>query len=184
MVAYAKRMKRFKVVPKRDNIPVGTHLLLSGILVSVNGVVLDIGLPGWMTEHLPNEPDKAIKSRLKRRSNKLVKSRPPRLKPLGDGWWLKRPKDDDSDTPVLERLIGKVAYRGRAGYVDRKKGVGARPTGKIPGKSRPAHTLDLNKRGIPTNTIISERNSAKPKFTPKSKVQNSRRPPSRRKKNN
>lgn len=184
MVAYAKRMKRFKVVPKRDNIPVGTHLLLSGILVSVNGVVLDIGLPGWMTEHLPNEPDKAIKSRLKRRSNKLVKSRPPRLKPLGDGWWLKRPKEDDSETPVLERLIGKVAYRGRAGYIDRKKGVGARPTGKMPGKSRPAHTLDLSKRGIPTNTIISERNSTKPKFVPKSKVQNSRRPPSRRKKNN
>ena len=184
MVAYAKRMKRFKVVPKRDNIPVGTHLLLSGILVSVNGVVLDIGLPGWMTEHLPNEPDKAIKSRLKRRSNKLVKSRPPRLKPLGDGWWLKRPKEDDSSTPVLERLIGKVAYRGRAGYIDRKKGVGARPTGKIPGKARPAHTLDLSKRGIPTNTIISERNSAKPKFEPKSKVQTSRRPPSRRKKNN
>ena len=65
MVAYAKRMKRFKVAPDRANIPVGTHLLLSGILVSVNGVILDIGLPGWMTEHLPKDSDKALKSRLK-----------------------------------------------------------------------------------------------------------------------
>ena len=44
MVAYAKRMRRFKVAPDRGNLPVGTHLLLSGILVSVNGVILDIGL--------------------------------------------------------------------------------------------------------------------------------------------
>ena len=36
MVAYAKRMKRFKVAPDRANIPVGTHLLLSEF-VSVNG---------------------------------------------------------------------------------------------------------------------------------------------------
>ena len=46
LVQYAKMMKRSKVKPSRDNIPVGTHLLLSGILVTVNGVVLDIGLPG------------------------------------------------------------------------------------------------------------------------------------------
>ena len=45
MVAYAKRMKRFKVAPDKSNIPVGTHLLLSGILISVNGVILDVGLP-------------------------------------------------------------------------------------------------------------------------------------------
>ena len=56
MVAYAKRMKRFKVTPDRSNIPVGTHLLLSGILISVNGVILDIGLPGWMTCLLYTSP--------------------------------------------------------------------------------------------------------------------------------
>tara|TARA_Y100000589_G_scaffold212862_1_gene200697 strand:+ start:17115 stop:20201 length:3087 start_codon:yes stop_codon:yes gene_type:complete len=182
MVAYAKRMKRYKVAPDRSNIPVGTHLLISGILVSVNGVILDIGLPGWMTEHLPKDSDKAIKSRLKRRSGKMAKARPPRLKPLGEGWWLKRPKEDGAEIPALERLVGKVAYRGRPSYVDRKKGVGARPTGQIPGRSRPAHTLDLGKRGIPTNTRVSERKSGKPKFEPKSNVRNTgRRPPTRRK---
>ena len=182
MVAYAKRMKRFKVKPDKSNIPVGTHLLLSGILISVNGVILDIGLPGWMTEHLPKDSDKAIKSRLKRRSGKLSKARPPRLKPLGEGWWLKRPKEDDSGVPVLERLVGKVAYRGRISYTDRKQGIGARPTGQIPSRSKPAHAVDLARRGIPTNTIISERNSTKPKFKPKSSVKNTRRrPPTRRK---
>ena len=182
MVAYAKRMKRFKVAPDRANIPVGTHLLLSGILVSVNGVILDIGLPGWMTEHLPKDSDKALKSRLKRRSSKMQKARPPRLKPLGEGWWLKRPKEDGAEIPALERLVGKVAYRGRPSYVDRKKGVGARPTGQIPSSSKPVHTLDLGRRGIPTNTRISERNSAKPKFEPKSKVRDTRRRPPTRKK--
>ena len=175
MVAYAKRMKRFRVTPSRANLPVGTHLLLSGILVSVNGVVLDIGLPGWMTEHLPRDSDKAIKSRLKRRSVKMQKARPPRLKPLGEGWWLKRPKEDGAEIPALERLVGKVAYRGRPSYIDRKKGVRGRPTGQIPSSAKPAHTLDLSKRGIPTNTRISERNSRKPKFEPKSKVRDTRR---------
>ena len=65
MVAYAKRMRRFKVAPDRGNLPVGTHLLLSGILVSVNGVILDIGLPGWLTEHLPKDSDKTVRARLK-----------------------------------------------------------------------------------------------------------------------
>ena len=182
MVAYAKRMKRFKVAPDKSNIPVGTHLLLSGILISVNGVILDIGLPGWLTEHLPKDSDKAVKSRLKRRSGKMQKARPPRLKPLGEGWWLKRPKEEGAETPALERLVGKVAYRGRPSYIDRKQGVGARPTGQMPSKSRPVHTLDLGKRGIPTNTRVSERNSSKPKFEPRSQVRDTkRRRPGRRK---
>ena len=112
----------------------------------------------------------------------MQKARQPRLKPLGEGWWLKRPKEDGAEIPALERLVGKVAYRGRPTYIDRKQGVGARPTGQIPGKSRPVHTLDLGKRGIPTNTRISERNSSKPKFEPTSSVRSSRRKrPSRRK---
>ena len=112
----------------------------------------------------------------------MQKARPPRLKPLGEGWWLKRPKEDGAEIPALERLVGKVAYRGRPSYVDRKKGVGARPTGQIPSSSKPVHTLDLGRRGIPTNTRISERNSVKPKFEPKSKVRDTiRRPPTRKK---
>ena len=144
MVAYAKRMKRFKVTPDRSNIPVGITPVVIWNPNSVNGVILDIGLPDVMTEHLPKDSDKAIKSRLKRRSSKMQKARQPRSKPLGEGWWLKRPKEDGAEIPALERLVGKVAYRGRPAYIDRKQGVVARPTGQIPKvTTRKVHTLDL-----------------------------------------
>ena len=177
MVAYAKRMKRFKVTPNRTNLPVGTHLLLSGILVSVNGVILDIGVPAWLTEHLPKDSDKTVRARLKRRSKKISKARPPRLQPLGEGWWLKRPKEEGSDTPALERLIGQVAYRGRPSYIDRKSGKNKRPTGMIRTSPRPAHSADLRSREIPTNTRKSERRSKLPQTKPKVRVGNSKNLP-------
>jgi len=177
MVAYAKRMKRFKVTPNRTNLPVGTHLLLSGILVSVNGVILDIGVPAWLTEHLPKDSDKTVRARLKRRSKKISKARPPRLQPLGEGWWLKRPKEEGSDTPALERLIGQVAYRGRPSYIDRKSGKNKRPTGMIRTSPRPAHSADLSSREIPTNTRKSERRSKLPQTKPKVRVGNSKNLP-------
>ena len=90
LVDYARMMKRSKVKPSRENIPVGTHLLLSGILVTVNGVVLDIGLPGWLTERLPKDSDKTIRSRLKRNALSISKNRPGKLSILSTGWWLKR----------------------------------------------------------------------------------------------
>ena len=177
MVAYAKRMKRFKVTPNRTNLPVGTHLLLSGILVSVNGVILDIGVPAWLTEHLPKDSDKTVRARLKRRSKKISKARPPRLQPLGEGWWLKRPKEEGSDTPALERLIGQVAYRGRPSYIERKSGKNKRPTGMIRTSPRPAHSADLRSREIPTNTRKSERRSKLPQTKPKVRVGNSKKLP-------
>ena len=67
MMKYVRRMKRFKATPNESNIPIGNHLLLSGILVSVNGVVLDIGMPAWLQDRLPKESEKKVKGRLKRR---------------------------------------------------------------------------------------------------------------------
>lgn len=183
MVAYAKRMKRFKVTPNKTNLPVGTHLLLSGILVSVNGVILDIGVPGWLTEHLPKDSDKTVRARLKRRSKKISKARPPRLQPLGEGWWLKRPKEEGSEIPALERLIGPVAYRGRPSYIDRKSGKNKRPTGMVKSSPRPAHSVDLGSRGIPTNTRRSERKSQLPRNKPNARVGNSKNLPGYREKN-
>ncbi|MBT5594420.1 MAG: tetratricopeptide repeat protein [Euryarchaeota archaeon] len=157
LIAYSKRMKRFKVQPERGNIPVGTHLLLSGMLVTVNGVVLDVGLPGWMTVRLPRDSEKSVKARLRRQAKSMSKSRPPRLQPLGEGWWLKRPKEEGADTPVLERLIGTVAYKGRQQYVQKKSGKSSpRPSSSTP-SSRPVSDINLGRRGIPTNTRVSER---------------------------
>lgn len=159
MVAYAKRMKRNKVIPSKGNLPIGTHLLLSGILVTVNGVVLDVGMPGWLTVRLPKDTEKVVRSKLKRQANIINKSRPPRLQPLGEGWWLKRPKEDGAEIPALERLIGPAAYRGRQQYVERKKGKASRPRGRVSGNPKPVSRVDLNRSEIPSNTIISERKS-------------------------
>ena len=158
MVAYSRRMKRFKVSPERGNIHVGTHLLLSGMLVTVNGVVLDLGMPGWLSVRLPKDTDKAVKSRLKRQSKSIAKSRPPRLQPLGDGWWLKRPKEEGAEVPALERLIGQAAYRGRQQYVAKKKGKAISQTVRTkPTKAAVVTEINLDKRGIPTHTRVSER---------------------------
>ena len=157
MIAYSKRMKRFKVQPERANIPVGTHLLLSGMLVTVNGVVLDVGLPGWMTVRLPRDSDKSVKARLKRQSKTMSKSRPPRLQPLGEGWWLKRPKEEGADIPALERLIGPVAYRGRQNYILNKSASNLQRGTGSKSNPRSVSNLNLDQRGIPTNTRVSER---------------------------
>jgi hypothetical protein len=158
MVSYAKRMKRFKVKPERGNIPVGTHLLLSGMLVTVNGVVLDLGMPAWLSVRLPKDTDKAVKARLKRQSKSIQKSRPPRLQPLGDGWWLKRPKEEGADIPALERLIGQPAYRGRQQQRSRKNSPSTPSKAKAKTASpRSVTDVNLGERGIPTNTRVSER---------------------------
>ena len=158
MVAYARRMKRFKVNPERSNIPVGTHMLLSGMLVTINGVVLDLGLPGWLNVRLPRDSDKAVKARLKRQAKSISKSRPPRLQPLGGGWWLKRPKEDGAEIPALERLIGQPAYRGRQKNLTAKKGrTSGRAGGPGSSSAKPVQSMDLGRREIPTNTRVSER---------------------------
>ena len=158
LVEYAKMMKRFKVKPNRENIPVGTHLLLSGLLVTVNGVVLDIGLPGWMTERLPKDSDKTIRSRLKRNALSISKNRPGKLSVLSSGWWLKRPKEEDGDMPALERLIGPVAYRGRQTMVQKKTTTLNKSTSIGPSKT-PVSELNLSKRNVPRHTIASERST-------------------------
>jgi hypothetical protein len=159
MVAYAKRMKRSKVIPAKGNLPIGTHLLLSGILVTVNGVVLDVGMPGWLTVRLPKDSEKVVRSKLKRQARLINKSRPPRLQPLGEGWWLKRPKEDGAEIPALERLIGPAAYLGRQQSVERKKGKASRPRGRVTGGTKPVVRIDMKGYQIPSNTIKSERKS-------------------------
>lgn len=158
LIDYARMMKRFKVNPNSGNIPIGTHLLLSGILVTVNGVVLDVGMPGWLTHRLPKDADKTIRSRLKRNALSISKNKPAKLRPLTKGWWLKRPKEDSSDVPILEQLIGPVAYRGRQTMI-MKKTTGFRqgPSGKP--NLNPVGSHDFKGRSVPRNTRTSERSA-------------------------
>ena len=75
---------------------------------------------------------------------------------LSPGWWLKRPKEEGSDIPAMERLVGPVAYRGRSQLIQRKLGRAGKPLGRGRSKSNIMST-DLKRRGIPHNTIISEK---------------------------
>ena len=137
-------------MPQASNIPIGNHLLLGGILVSVNGVVLDIGYPAWMFERLAKEPEKKVRQRLRKRAVALEKGKTPRVSPLGKAWWLKRPKEHAESGPMLERSIGPVAYRGRTNYIRKKEPQALNDAAQ--GKETP-----LQKRFIPRNTIRSER---------------------------
>ena len=74
-IAYAKRIKRHKIRLRRDDLPVGTHLLMSGFLVTINGIVYDVGFPSWMSERVPKSSEKGLKPRLSRRANKLSRER-------------------------------------------------------------------------------------------------------------
>ena len=158
MVAYAKRMRRHKIKMQRSELPVGTHLLLSGMLLTINGVVYDIGFPGWMTNLVPKESERSVRPKLARRANSMKRERDARMQNLSPGWWLKRPKEEGSDVPAMERLVGPVAYRGRAQQIQRKSGRAAKPLGRSRGQ-REIMSTNLSRKGIPHNTIRSERQS-------------------------
>ena len=57
----------------------------------------------------------------------------------------------------MERLVGPVAYRGRSQQIQRKSGRAGKPGG--PRTSRSIMSTDLGRKGIPHNTIRSERQS-------------------------
>ena len=61
MIELGRRLKRKKAVPTDTNTPIGTHLILTGLLLTVNGVVLDIGLPAWLTAR--NERSRTVPSK-------------------------------------------------------------------------------------------------------------------------
>ncbi|MGB0603100.1 MAG: tetratricopeptide repeat protein [Candidatus Poseidoniaceae archaeon] len=158
MVAYAKRVKRHKINLQRSELPVGTHLLLSGMLLTINGVVYDVGFPGWMTDLISKESERSVKPKLARRANAMKRERDARMGNLSPGWWLKRPKEEGADVPAMERLVGPVAYRGRNQMIQRKSGRAARPMGRT-NRPREIMATNLQRKGIPHNTIRSERQS-------------------------
>ena len=156
MVAYAKRIKRHKINLSRSELPVGTHLLLSGMLLTINGIVYDIGLPGWLTNYVSKDSERSVRPKLVRRANAMKREKDSRSQNLSPGWWLKRPKEVGSEVPAMERLVGQVAYRGRSQLIQRKSGKAGKPTGRSRTKSN-IMSSDLTRKGIPHNTIRSEK---------------------------
>ena len=60
MISYARRLRRGGAKLAEDNIPVANHLLMNGLLVSVNGNVFDIGYPAWLFNRFDIEKDTTL----------------------------------------------------------------------------------------------------------------------------
>jgi len=155
MIELGRRLKRKRAVPSEGNTPIGTHLILTGLLLTVNGVVLDIGLPAWLSSRNEEVADRSMQARLKRRAAKMERAKSPRTKPLGRGWWLKR-EDPTDGGAALDALIGPSAYRGRAAAEGLKQKIGGSIIGG-PARRLSVSDLDMAGRGAPVNTRKSER---------------------------
>ena len=152
MILYSKKMKRAKVSGNPNKMPIGNHLLLKGLLVTVNGNVYDIGFPGWLVIRLPKERERQFKNRLRNRMREFKSGKSPRTSPLPERWWDKRPKPVDKGMRTLERLIGPAAYRGSH---RRSLGAGGRRSGQQRDR-RYIMDTEPGERGIPTHSNPTE----------------------------
>ncbi len=156
MVTYAKRLKRYNVKFDQNQIPVGTHLLLSGLLVTINGVVYDLGIPGWLVVRLPKKSTKSVKTNLAKRHKKMRTKSLPRCTPLPVEWWNKRPKPVETGQRALERLVGPAAYRGK----NLRTALASDRTGKDTSRV-PIMETDVEGKQVPIHSIKSEKATMK-----------------------
>ena len=164
MMLYAKNMKRYKVSGDEYKLPIGNHLLLKGLLVTVNGNIYDIGFPGWMFIRLPKEKERQFKNRLRNRMRDMKSSRLARAQPLPERWWTKRPKPVNKGMRTLERLIGPAAYRGT-----HRRSLGIQGKQLQSGRQRerrPIMDTRPDQRGIPTHTNPDEGAARRPTARP------------------
>ena len=164
MILYAKKLKSNKVVGDENKMPIGNHLMLKGLLVTVNGNVYDIGFPGWLVVRLDKERERPFKNRVRNRMRDMKSSRLARAQPLPERWWTKRPKPLDKGMRTLERLIGPAAYRGAH---RRSLGIQGKqlPSG-IQEDRRPIMETGPGKHGIPTHNLPSEGPARRPSSRP------------------
>ena len=180
MMLYAKKMKSHKVTGDENKMPIGNHLMLKGLLVTVNGNVYDIGYPGWLVVRLDKERDRPFKNRVRNRMRDMKSSRLARAQPLPERWWTKRPKPMDKGMRTLERLIGPAAYRGSH---RRSLGIqGKQLQSGIQTERRPIMETRPGKRGIPTHTNPTEGAGRRPSARPEQvqRIQKISRKPSKK----
>ncbi len=182
MIAYARRFKRYKVTGDPNRIPVGNHLLLKGLLVTVNGNVYDVGFPGWLIVRLPKERDRPFRNRLRLRMRDMKTKKLARTTPLPESWWNKRPKPVDRDMRTLERLIGPAAYRGAHRRILGGRGSRELRAG-VQEERRPIMDTAPGHRGIPTHSNPEEFGGG-PKLPSARPEQVQRKQGTRRKKSN
>jgi len=152
MVAYAKRLKRSKVNLDPSTIPVGNHLLLSGILVTVNKVVYDVGFPGWMVKRIDRV--KSIKSTLRKRSLAISSAKPPRYKPLPRRWWKEHSRAIFNESTKLKSTLENIILRKSKIGNKKKRGRRSKRGGSRPGGRRNEAPIDFG-----TSSVTSSENA-------------------------
>jgi len=125
--------------------------LLSGLLVTINGVVYDLGMPGWLVVRLPKKEKKGVLSNISKRRREMLSQPLARCSPLPVEWWNKRPKPVGKQQRALEALIGPAAYRGRS----IRSSVTAEKSGES-SERIPIMDTDLSEKYIPSHSIVSE----------------------------
>ena len=140
MVMMANRFRKNQVVGDPSRAPIGNHLLMSGILVEVGGIIFDVGLPLWLIDRNRPMRERAWKGFMVERMKSLRDSDLPRTQPLPNRWWLRRPKPFNSDVPAMERLVGSVHYR----PMHRTETPSQKPSVKGPPKMNKKTPGDLN----------------------------------------
>jgi len=147
MVRMARRLKKEKVVGDLSRSPVGNHLLLSGILLEVGGVILDVGFPLWMVERSKSVRSRTWKVLMHERMSALRNSKLPRCDPLPNRWWLRRPRPYEDDTPAMERLVGPVHYRPMRKLEPPERNVQIKGPPSRKAKKQPKGNLNVKFRG-------------------------------------
>ncbi|MAK78568.1 MAG: hypothetical protein CL992_04785 [Euryarchaeota archaeon] len=111
MLAYERYLRRNKIKLTKDNIPIGTHLLISGILASINGVVYDLGYPGWLTWRLEKENPKEYRRKMNSERVAYQASKPARDRVLQKNWWKRQTRSSSEYDNVWENLLGAEGMR-------------------------------------------------------------------------
>ena len=106
MIAYAKRLRRSRVDLSIAKVPIGNHMLMSGILVTISNAVYDLGLPGWLAARL--ERPKNLRSNLRTRSKQMRSSKSPRYSNLPREWWKNQPRALSKESHELKKKISLV----------------------------------------------------------------------------
>jgi hypothetical protein len=106
MIAYSKRLKRSRVDLTCNKVPIGNHMLMSGILVTISDAVYDIGLPGWLSVRL--EKPRQLRSNLRTRSKQMRALKSPRYNNLPYEWWKNQPRALSKESQDLKKKINLV----------------------------------------------------------------------------
>ena len=140
MVMMSNRFRKNQIVGDPSRSPIGNHLLMSGILVEIGGIIFDVGMPLWLIERNRPMRERAWKAFMVERMKSLRDSDLPRTQPLPNRWWLRRPKPYNSDMPAMERLVGPVHYR----PMHRTEAPSQKPQVKGPPRKAKKSPGDLN----------------------------------------